>query len=309
MKKLFRAVSAALLIIYTVLTLALTVSAATTVSGHINRDGVAYKLSEDKKSYVVVGYSEHLSAITILPDIDGIPVTVIKESAFHNNENINTVVIPATVKTIEKAAFRNCKNLTKVTFNGSIAALPEECFYDCSMLTTVNLPKGLESIGHESFKGCTMLGKVKIPSTVKEIGHDAFLNCERLLLDVSDNAYAAEYAKNENLNTEFENSTAYFLIIVAICVIVGIAAFILISIPVKKHIKKHPTHAPSIYIEKFFSYIGKFFYLVFGLIKKGILFVLDKLLMLIDFIKRKLNDIRLKKNEEKEAQSKDDSSN
>lgn len=288
MKRLYRFMYAGFITALCIILLCVTSFAATTISGNESRSGVAYRLNDDNTSYEVVGYSEHQSVITILAEIDGIPVTSIKNDAFHNNEYINTISIPSTVKQIGEAAFRDCKNLTKVTFEGSIESLPKECFYGCKMLYSVNLPNGLLTIGDDCFKNCTMLGSVKIPSTVTEIGHDAFLNCERLLLDVTENEYAAEYAKNENLNTDFKNSTAYFLIIVAASVIVGTIVFIILSKLMNKHIKKHPTHNPSIYIHKFFSYIGKFFALICLGIKNVVKFSISKIIFLFKKAKNKL---------------------
>lgn len=248
------------------------------------RGGLTYRLSEDETYYTVIGYETEMSSYTILTNVDGIPVTAIEESAFQNNIYVNSITVSSTITVIGKAAFRGCKNLAKITFNGVIEALPDECFYDCKILTEVNLPKGLISIGDDCFKNCSMLGSLKIPASVTSIGHDAFLNCESILLDVSENEYAARYAEAENVNTDFTNTTAFFIILIVCSLIVGFILFVILSKVLGKYFEKHPKQNPAPYIAKFFGCIGKGIGFIFGKIKTFLLFLLKKLEAFLTFI-------------------------
>lgn len=271
---IFGALIAVLLVISA---MAVSSFAVTNIAGNTVKDGVSYKLSDNGEYYTVVGPADVLPSLTVASSIDGIPVTEIAESAFQNNEYLNDITIPSSVKTIGKAAFRNCKNLVKVTLPPSVTVLPVECFYECRVLKEINLPSKLEVISDDCFNTCTMLKNLKIPASVTEIGHDAFLNCESLLLDVSKNGYAAEYAERENINTDFMSTTEFFLIIVGGAAVFGLILFILLSKVAKKYFEKHPSHNPAIYIGRFFSYIGKGISFVFGKLEAFFKFIFSKI--------------------------------
>ncbi|MBP5615927.1 MAG: leucine-rich repeat domain-containing protein [Alphaproteobacteria bacterium] len=70
--------------------------------------------------------------------------------------DLETVVIPSSVKEIDKKAFNACENLQSVT-----------------------LPDGLESIGYWAFR-LTPITEITIPDTVKFIADEAFNHCMNL---------------------------------------------------------------------------------------------------------------------------------
>ena len=119
------------------------------------------------------------------------------------NSKIETVVIPASVKTIKKMAFCGCERLKQVTFaeGSKLEMFGEYAFYDsalesirippavkriearvfagCRNLRDVEVPSGLEYIG----KCCFVLSgieEITLPSTPKEIGEDVFKYCKNL---------------------------------------------------------------------------------------------------------------------------------
>ena len=151
MKKITCRVLALVLIAVALVTLSVGAFAATTISGNLSKGGVAYKLSDDKSHYVVVGYDAIMTTLVIESSIDGIPVMEIAESAFHNNDNLNSITIPASVTKIGPRAFMNCTNLTSVVLPAKLTFLPEECFENCNMLSSITLPNTLEAIDDECF--------------------------------------------------------------------------------------------------------------------------------------------------------------
>lgn len=303
MKKRFCAFLCVILVICAVLPTGIFVSAAETIAGNRSVDGVAYKLIGDERDenayYTVVGYSEEFPKLTIVNEIDGIPVTVITESAFVNNQSLTEISIPASVTTIEKAAFRHCKNLVTVTLSASLTSIPEECFYDCVMLKNIVFPNKLVSIGDRAFYNCTMLKDVKIPRSVTEIGYDAFHGCESIVFDASENEYAAQYAVENNINTDFKNTGTYFLLMMLLGTVVATVLFLIIAFFMRKHIKKHPSHNPGIYIEKFFIGIGKFFGFIFGKIEFVLKLIGKYVSILLNRIGELMRARRLKKAEKK----------
>lgn len=72
----------------------------------------------------------------------------------YNNWNDNTVeevVLPKTIREIGEYSFHECKKLKSITLN-----------------------KGLEIIGKRAFKNCFALKEIVIPASVKKIGSDCF---------------------------------------------------------------------------------------------------------------------------------------
>ncbi|MGI6202154.1 MAG: leucine-rich repeat domain-containing protein [Eubacteriales bacterium] len=172
---------------------------------------------------IVVGYNGTSLNVTVPSIIDGGNVRAISEGAFFGKTIVTSVVLPDSVTEIGRAAFSSCPNLRSIKFGRGITELPPAVLRNCRVLSDVTLPDTLEVIGDFAFEGCIMLEHLYIPASVKEIGHDAFMTCERLTLDVSDNEYAAEYAREYNINTDERFSYAAFRKRVAIGVSVGAA--------------------------------------------------------------------------------------
>ncbi len=123
----------------------------------------------------------------------GESVTAIADFAFAG-ATIESIVIPATVKTIGASAFANCNSLTEITlpfvgekadaeentnfayiFGSEIPAslkkvtvtnadgIAPEAFKNCKNIETVILPESLTSIGASAFAGCEKLASLKLP--------------------------------------------------------------------------------------------------------------------------------------------------
>ena len=108
---------------------------------------------------------ESLKKITILQGTD------IPGSALGGFTNLDTVVLPADVKTIGENSFYNCSGLKSITYQGS----------SNSKKNALDLPDTVEIIGRSAFKGCSSLeGKVTLPSALHEIYATAFEGCSSL---------------------------------------------------------------------------------------------------------------------------------
>jgi hypothetical protein len=255
-----------------------------------SKNGITYELSDDNTYYIVKGWEEQFPSLTVESEINGLPVKEIKETAFMNNRNLLTVRIPNSVTVIGEDAFKNCENLTTVHMSDSVTFLPANCFENCSLLKNITLPSKLETIDDRCFMDCVSLGKLKIPASVKTIGYDVFLHCESILLDVSENDYASDYAEINNVNTDFKSTTLYFILILFGGVAIGLILFVIIYKLMKAHIKKHPKHNPAIYIGRFFGLIGRGIAFISDLIKRFVLLIIKLIFTIIEFLQKKLKE-------------------
>lgn len=140
-------------------------------------------------------------------------VTTIGRRAFLSDRNLNSIVIPNSVKTIGTRAFWNCTWLKSITLPDSIEYICDRAFYsvdgamglripakvkyigngafEWSNLETACLPDTLIEIGNEAFMNCMDLREAKIPDSVKTLGTGIFMECKNL-----------EYAELPNGMTE-----------------------------------------------------------------------------------------------------------
>ncbi len=103
-------------------------------------------------------------------------VVKIEESAFVECD-IQSIIIPKSVRTIGSKAFLGCESLTSITINGFITEIGSSTFYGCSKLKHIDLPSTLKSIRHWAFMNCVELSALEIPMSVNYIENGAFDNC------------------------------------------------------------------------------------------------------------------------------------
>lgn len=73
--------------------------------------------------------------LTIPNQIDGVDVRVIKEDAFAECHNLDTVVLPETLESVGKSAFRDCEKLRKVCFLENVFSIADDAFEEASQVT------------------------------------------------------------------------------------------------------------------------------------------------------------------------------
>lgn len=148
--------------------------------------------------------------LVIPAEVDGRAVVEIADNAFSAHEEIEELVLPASIQKIGANAFAGCVNLHTVTFIADGAARiasPQTALYEigngafsgCGKLTSFELPYGLESIGGRAF-AYTNLNEVTIPNTVDYIGEAAFVGCNALhMIIVGDrDEIPTEWSENWN---------------------------------------------------------------------------------------------------------------
>lgn len=107
-------------------------------------------------------------------------IKTIAESAFAENTNIESIIIPASITTIEYRAFFKCFSLKNVTFNGNELEIGEDCFCGCEKLENITLPQGTHKICESAFWGCTSIKQIIIPGSLDCIEQELFYNCTNL---------------------------------------------------------------------------------------------------------------------------------
>ena len=94
-------------------------------------------------------------------------------------QNLESVIIPSTVKKIDDGAFYKCRNLKSISIPSSVKIIGEAAFAR-SGLVNVQLEEGLEEIGEVAFRRCNDLEAIELPRTVTYVEDNAFAACPSL---------------------------------------------------------------------------------------------------------------------------------
>lgn len=129
----------------------------------------------------------------------------IADSAFYNENNINSVKFPETIQYIGNSAFYSCNGITSIKIPESVVELGSSAFASCSNLSEVTLSENISHIGSNPFDntlwdggnedGAVYIGKVfvgykgKMPKKTKLVLKDG-------TTEIADNALQGY----ENLN-------------------------------------------------------------------------------------------------------------
>ena len=127
-----------------------------------------YEITENNT--VIIRYATStISGNHIIPDmIEGYVVKEIKNNAFLECLELESIVISESVTNIGEFAFQNCRGLVNVKILGDIQAIKGGTFDGCSSLKTISLPKSITSIGEYCFDGCVSLTDVYYSGTEEE---------------------------------------------------------------------------------------------------------------------------------------------
>ncbi|MDE6835181.1 MAG: leucine-rich repeat domain-containing protein, partial [Ruminococcus sp.] len=137
-----------------------------------------YKTYDD---YVEITGCNKDATKAVIPDtIDGLPVTSIGYSAFENNSNLKSIIIPDIITDISSCAFEGCSSLESITLPDTITNIASSVFEDCSSLESIIIPDSVTYIGSDAFSGCSNLKSITVPDSVTYIGSRAFYNCSSL---------------------------------------------------------------------------------------------------------------------------------
>ena len=138
-------------------------------------DGADETISNvDELRGIAGGSLEGCTALRSLEFSDQAIIGSICEAAFKGCTELQSLVLPPSLKFIGDEAFMGCSYLSNVIVPGSVKSVGARAFKNCTGFTNAQIEYGVESLGEEAFYGDWRISEVDIPSTVTSIGRNAF---------------------------------------------------------------------------------------------------------------------------------------
>lgn len=126
-----------------------------------------YDLTEDGGGIVIKKYKSPPMEVVIPAEIEDFPVIEIRNAAFYET-NIDSVIIPDSVRWIGESCFSKCKPLLYVELPKNLEKIESFLFFGCTALKAITLPDSIENIDGGAFYG-SGLEAIVIPDSVQEI--------------------------------------------------------------------------------------------------------------------------------------------
>ncbi|MDE7225654.1 MAG: leucine-rich repeat protein, partial [Ruminococcus sp.] len=158
-------------------------------------------------------YSDHIEItgcdrseidVIIPEEIDGLPVTIIKDDAFYECLNLESITIPDNVTSIGDSAFKNCTSLESITIPDNVTYIGGDTFAETPWLESkrkenplvivndilvdgqlcegdIIIPDGIRVISKYAFEFCYGPKSITLPDSVTSIGNCAFYFCSNLI--------------------------------------------------------------------------------------------------------------------------------
>lgn len=103
--------------------------------------------------------------------VDGVEYTVggVAATAFKNNADITSIVLPTGCTDIKAGAFQNCTALKSATLPSDLTTFNRLVFSGCSSLEAISIPGGVVKLDNGQLGGCTSLKKIVLEESDTEI--------------------------------------------------------------------------------------------------------------------------------------------
>lgn len=126
-----------------------------------------------KKTYrynVIDELDPFLLSYRTLSDINikDLKVETIGSYAFYACNNLESIILPESLKNIETETFSYCNSLEKITFPNNLESIKFQAFYSCTNLKEIILPKSLSEIGMSAFAKCKLLNTIIFLGTSRQ---------------------------------------------------------------------------------------------------------------------------------------------
>ncbi len=115
----------------------------------------------------ITKYTGSDANVMIPEELEDCPVVSISYNVFKDDDKIETIVMPDTIREIGAEAFANCTNLTDIVLSDKLQIIDAKAFQNCSQLQTIDLPEGLIITGSDVFSG-SALTEITFPRTFKD---------------------------------------------------------------------------------------------------------------------------------------------
>ncbi len=115
-------------------------------------NGIYYMITSDENREVTVIGAEDLTDINIPATVMGYTVTSISDFAFEFRSDIETLILPSSLKEIGVGAFMECYSLTSLEIPESITQIGREAFSYCESLEQISIwSKTVSNVGVNAF--------------------------------------------------------------------------------------------------------------------------------------------------------------
>lgn len=112
--------------------------------------------------------------------------------AFCAGVEIESVILPSSVRTISAFAFEGCTSLKSIVFPGSQVNIEYGAFWNCTNIEDISFGSDWTEVNFEHFKWSTSLKDVEIPAKVRKILHlRAIKSLENINVDAKNSAFAS----------------------------------------------------------------------------------------------------------------------
>lgn len=142
------------------------------------KSGFCYTIINGEAS--VIGFEGEPFYIDIPGEIEGAPVTEIRDNAFYECKTLKQVSLPETIKKIGHHCFYECTSLEGIKLPESVTEIGMGCFSECSSLSYALIPDSIEILADSCFRNCVSLTDIVIPQSVTEIEKFCFAGCDSL---------------------------------------------------------------------------------------------------------------------------------
>ena len=139
-----------------------------------------YYIVKEDGTIEIIGTTTTSTELTIPVEINGITVSSVGDYGFSECTTLNSITIPANIKTIGKYAFQKCTGLVNATIPATVDSVGDYAFYNCTALMYVTIAEGVDTLGEGVFYNCVSLQEAAIPDSAVSMGGYAFYNCTSL---------------------------------------------------------------------------------------------------------------------------------
>ena len=137
------------------------------------RYAFVFTLNGTGDGYIIESNGFKGSVLTLPSEYEGKPVVETAYWAFRNNNSIQKLIIPDSIKVIGKESFSACYGLTEVVMGNGVEKISDGAFDGCDILSKINFSSSLKEIGNSAFSGCKFTD-ITLPNSVKKIGGSCF---------------------------------------------------------------------------------------------------------------------------------------
>ena len=152
-----------------------------TILNHAEKVGTFEEVldkTEDRLSYYYADFKSDYEVLDIPFCLGYIPngISYVPRIAFSSarfcNEELESIVIPDTIKKIKSCAFDRCVALNSVKIPSSVSEIGSFAFSDCSSLESIVIPKSVVRMYDYVFDGCDSLATIYCEAEEKPEGWD-----------------------------------------------------------------------------------------------------------------------------------------